>query len=109
MSTPSRRERIEAMLADDPDDQMLRYGLALELDKENDHQRSLAILQTLADDDAPYVPAYFMAGQQLTRLGRVQEARNVLRAGIEEARRQGNAHAAGEMGDLLTSLGSLGE
>jgi hypothetical protein len=33
----------------------------------------------------------------------------VLRTGIEEARRQNNQHAAGEMAEFLASLGSLGE
>jgi hypothetical protein len=36
----------------------------------------------------------------------VDDARRVLREGIEEARRQGNAHAAGEMADLLMTLGT---
>jgi hypothetical protein len=106
---PSRRERIEAMLADEPGDQFLRYSLAMELDKEERHEESLALLRALAVDAAPYVPAFFMAGQQLTRLQRVNEARAILRDGIEEARRQGNGHAAGEMSEFLASLGAAGE
>jgi hypothetical protein len=47
-----------------------------------------------------------MAGRQLVALGRIEEARRALREGIEEARRQGNTHAAGEMGELLMSLGT---
>ncbi len=107
MST--RREKIEAMLADDPTDTFLRYSLAMELDKEGANDASLAGLAELTKDSSPYVPAFFMAGQQLTRLGRVNEARTVLRDGIEAARTQGNAHAAGEMSEFLASLGSLGE
>jgi hypothetical protein len=105
---PSRRERIEAMLADEPGDQFLRYSLAMELDKEAQHEQSLVLLRELSADSPAYVPAFFMAGQQLTRLGRIEEARAILRDGIEEARRQGNAHAAGEMSEFLASLGSLG-
>lgn len=105
----SRRERIEAMLADEPGDPFLRYSLAMELDKESQHDQSVALLRALAADAQPYVPAFFMAGQQLTRLGRIDEARTILRDGIEEARRQGNAHAAGEMSEFLASLGSLGQ
>ena len=37
----SRREKIEAMLADDPGDTFLRYSLAMELDKEGSHDASL--------------------------------------------------------------------
>lgn len=105
----TRRERIESMLAEDPQDQFLRYSLALELDKESEHQRSLTLLADLQRDAAPYVPAFFMAAQQLARLERVEEARAALREGIEAARRAGDAHAAGEMGDFLASLGSHGE
>jgi hypothetical protein len=106
---PTRREKIEAMLADDPADEFLRYSLALELDKEGDHQRSLAEFDGLMRGPTPYVPAFFMAAQQLARIGRVADARGVLRDGIEHARTAGNAHAAGEMSEFLASLGALGE
>jgi predicted Zn-dependent protease len=105
---PSRREKIEAMLADDPADTFLRYSLALEREKEGDHERSLQGLAELTRDQPPYVPAFFMAGQQLVRLSRIDEARSMLRDGIDAARQQGNAHAAGEMAELLTQLGALG-
>ena len=76
----SRREKIEAMLADDPGDTFLRYSLAMELDKEGQHDESLAKFRELTKDNPPYIAAYFMAGQQLTRrqrhrteCGRVKE------------------------------------
>lgn len=107
MST--RREKIEAMLADDPADTFLRYSLAMELDNEGENEQSLAKLDELTKDPTPYVPAFFMAGQQLTRLGRIEEARTFLREGIEQARAQNDMHAAGEMSEFLASLGDLGE
>jgi hypothetical protein len=109
MNAPSRRQRIEAMLAEDPSDTFLRYSLALELEKEGEHDQSLQKLGELRREEPPYVPAFFMEGQQLARLGRIASARDILRDGIEQARRQGDHHAAGEMGEFLASLGSLGE
>lgn len=106
---PTRREKIEAMLADEPGDVFLRYSLALELDKEGEHDASLVKLGELTHGPPPYVPAYFMAAQQLVRLQRVAEARTFLREGIEAARQQNDAHAAGEMSEFLASLGELGE
>ena len=108
MSSP-RRSKIEAMLADEPLDQFLRYSLALELEKEAEHDASLNHLASLQRDATPYVPSFFMAAQQLTRLGRVDDARATLRSGIEEARRQGDAHAAAEMSEFLIGLGGHGE
>lgn len=106
---PTRREKIEAMLADDPADPFLRYSLALELEKVGEHDASLNYLAGLQQDAAPYVPAFFMAAQQLARLERLDEARTVLRSGIQEARRQGNSHAAGEMSEFLVGLGARRE
>ena len=101
----SRREKIEAMLADDPGDTFLRYSLAMELDKEGNHDASLAKFAELTRDDPPYVPAFFMAAQQLARLARTDEARAILRDGIAAANIQNNHHAAGEMTEFLASLG----
>ena len=105
----SRREKIEAMLAEDPTDIFLRYSLAMELDKGGEHEASLGKLGELTSESPPYVPAFFMAGQQLVRIERVEEARAMLREGIEQARTQGDDHAAGEMSEFLVSLGELGE
>ena len=106
MNSPTRRQKIEAMLASEPTDQFLRYALAMELEKEGEHDFSLETFRGLMRDATPHVPSFLMAGQSLTRQGRIDEAREVLRTGIEEARRQNNAHAAGEMSELLASLGS---
>jgi thioredoxin-like negative regulator of GroEL len=105
----SRRQKIEAMLKDDPTDMFLRYSLAMELRTEGEHESSLAQLNELMNEQPACVPAFFMAGQQLVDLDRVDEARTALRDGIEEARKQDDSHAAAEMSDFLTSLGDLGE
>lgn len=105
----SRREKIEQMLAEEPGDTFLRYSLAMELRSEGEHQGSVNKLTELTQDSPPYVPAFFMAAQQLVELGQIDVARSFLRDGIEEARRQGDSHAAAEMSELLTSLGELGE
>ena len=102
----SRREKIESMLKDDPDDVFLRYSLALELEAAGEWEAGIDILQELARAEPPYVPAFQMAAQHLVAHGRTEDARRALREGIEVARTQGNAHAAGEMAELLMSLGS---
>src|SRR5687767_7684311 len=100
---PTRREKIEAMLAEEPGDVFLRYSLAMEQEKAREHDGSIALLRGLMTEQPPYVPAFFRAGQQLASIGRVEEARSALRDGIENARRQGDTHAAGEMSEFLAS------
>jgi hypothetical protein len=106
---PSRREKIETLLIQEPADTFLRYGLAIEYDNEGRFDEAIGLFQGLQKDELPHVAAFFRGAQLLVRLDRISEARTWLRDGIEEARRQGNAHAAGEMSELLASLGSLGE
>lgn len=106
---PSRREKIEALLAQEPADPFLRYGLAIEYDNEGRFNNALAQFQGLTQDRPPHVASFFRGAQLLVRLERVDEARTWLRTGIEEARGQGDAHAAGEMSELLANLGVLGE
>jgi len=100
----SRREKIETLLRDDPSDVFLRYSLALELEGAGDWEPALELLEALGRETPPYVPALQMAGQFLAAL--IEDARRALREGIEAARGQGNQHAAGEMAELLMSLGS---
>jgi len=107
--TTKRREQIERMLADDPDDVFLRYSLALEMESAGEWEAGLEILEALARGTPPYVPALQMAAQHLVARERFDDARRVLREGIEEARRQGNAHAAREMSELLMGIGENGE
>jgi hypothetical protein len=104
---PTRREKIEAMLAQEPEDRFLRYALALELEKEGAHDRSLGLFAALMASDPPHVPSFLMAGQHLAARNEIDEARRVLREGIDAARKQGETHAAGEMADFLAGLGDL--
>jgi hypothetical protein len=105
----TRREKIEALLALEPEDQFLRYGLACELDSEGRGKEAWNLFAGLIADDPPHVPSFLRGAQLLVQLDRIDEARGVLRTGIEAARQQGNAHAAGEMAELLASLGALGQ
>jgi predicted Zn-dependent protease len=109
MTALSRREKIEAMLKLEPQDQFLRYGLAVEYDNEGRAAEAEAMFRGLITDNPPHVPSFLRCAQLLVQEDQIAAARTLLRDGIEAARRQGNAHAAGEMAELLASLGELGE
>jgi Tfp pilus assembly protein PilF len=100
----ARRKQIEAMLADDPNDAFLRYGLAMEYVSEGDHETALRCFQDLLKAAPDYVPAYLQAGQALQRLDREEETRAMYRAGIAMAKKEGNAHAADEMERFLDAI-----
>jgi len=98
-----RMAQLEALLAAEPNDPELRYFLAMEYMSAGDEAAAAAKLHELTVD-SDYVPAFLQAGQVFARLGKIEEACTALRQGIEHARRQGNAHAQGEMEGLLSSL-----
>ncbi len=106
MTSSTRRQKIEAMLQDEPDDIFLRYSLAMEMSNEGQLERALELLQQLCQAGPPYVPAFFRSAQILADEERIDEARGFLRDGIETARVQGDLHAAAEMGEMLSDLGS---
>ena len=110
MARTPRMEQIEALLADDPDDPFLRYGLAMEHASAGDDAGCVAVLRDLiarTADKEPYIPAYLQAGQALVRLDQITEACDVLRDGIAKADKVGTAdaqHARAEMQGLLASI-----
>lgn len=105
----NRRDKILAMLNEDPEDGFLLYSLAMDHRGAGETESALEVFDRLIARETPHVPAYFMSAQMLAEDDRVDEARTRLRDGIEEARRQNDGHAAAEMSELLAGLGDLGE
>jgi len=104
MAEKTRREKLEALLAEEPNDPELRYMLAMEHASAGDDERAVRCFQELLALAPAFPPAYHQAGRALHRLGRIAEARAVLERGIPVALQAGNSHAAGEMQDLLDNL-----
>ena len=80
------------------------YGLAMEYRSLERHGDALATFEALRTRAPDYVPMYLMCGQMLEKLGRVDEARAWLAAGIEAARAKGDSHALGELEGALGAL-----
>ena len=106
MTTPqkSRREVLEAFVAEKPDDAFSRYGLALEFMNSGDVANAETQFRELLRRNPAYVPGYQMLGQLLARQSRADDARAVLREGIAAATKAGNGHAQSEMEGLLAEL-----
>ena len=100
----SRREKLEEMLKDDPNDPFLQYALANE--DLNDGATAVGIerLESLIASSPDYVGAYFRLGQVFATEARRAEAGQILNQGIATAEREGDQHAASEMRQLLSEL-----
>ena len=102
---PSRKQ-LEQLLESDPDDVFLQYALAMACVSEGDVETGLLKFQSVIDGHPEYVPAYFQKGQALAERGRADEARNVLKKGIDAAAQCGDRHAESEMREFLEVLGT---
>jgi Tfp pilus assembly protein PilF len=100
----NRREKLEALLVQSPDDAFLRYALALAWVSEGNPSAARQGLEALIASDPQYVPAYFQLAQLQVAQGEAEHAKPVLTRGIEAARRAGDGHAEGEMRGLLEQL-----
>lgn len=100
-------DRIAALrdiLAATPNDAFARYALGLEYSGSGDTDGALVEFQKLLTAHPDYTNGYFMSAQVLERVGRLDEAREMLTKGIEAARLSNNRHALSEMQDMLDQL-----
>ncbi len=104
MAGKTRKQQIEEMLAEEPNDPELSYALAMEYCSAGDDEGAVRCFADLSGRLPDYVPAYYQWAQSLIRLHRPEEARLVIEKGIGTARNKGDYHAAEELQGLLYSL-----
>jgi Tfp pilus assembly protein PilF len=101
----TRRQTLEEHVAAKPGDAFARYGLALEYMNAGETAAADAQFKELLESNPDYVPAYLMYAQLLQHASRLDEARQILRAGVLMAAQKGNSHARSEMESVLADLG----
>jgi tetratricopeptide (TPR) repeat protein len=100
----SRIAQLEKMLAAEPGDAFVLYGLAQEYAKAGEMARAVEVYDRCLAADPGYCYAYYHKARAQEALGRVDDAAATLRAGVEAARRAGDAHAEGEIRAYLDEL-----
>jgi predicted Zn-dependent protease len=100
----TRRQMLEAFVANKPDDAFSRYGLAMECMNSGDAAAADQQFRELLNRNADYVPAYLMYAQLLSRESRIDDACKILVDGINKASAKGDQHARSEMESLLAEL-----
>lgn len=96
---------MKALIAQDPGNSRYRFMLAMEYRNAGDSAAAVAALVELSGVDPNYVSAYFQAGQISEEAGELEQARGFYQAGVECARRIGDAHALSEIQGALDLLG----
>jgi tetratricopeptide (TPR) repeat protein len=99
--------QLEKLLAADPRDTFVLYGLAQEHAKaggEAGHAKAVEFYDRCLEVDPLYCYAYFHKARSLVALGRGAEAAKTLKAGIAAARKAGDRHAESELSGSLDEL-----
>jgi thioredoxin-like negative regulator of GroEL len=99
-----RIEQLRNFVAASPEDPFPRYALALELKARGDGAQAAAELQHLLARRPDYLAAYLQLGMLHAGAGKANEARSVLAAGQDVARKQGNSHTLSELTTALEGL-----
>ena len=100
----SRVTALQEVLNENPNDAFARYALGLEYSGAGETEAALSEFEKLLAAHPDYTNGYFMSAQVLDRAGRGDEAQDLLRKGIESARRSNNRHAQSEMEAMLEEL-----
>lgn len=94
-------DQLEALRTANPDDPFLVYGLAMAYATAHRHDEALSWFDQCLAIDPEYCYAYYHKARSLESLVRLDDAAVVLRAGIERAKAQGEAHAESELKAFL--------
>ncbi|MCC6285937.1 MAG: tetratricopeptide repeat protein [Phycisphaerales bacterium] len=95
-------DQLRKLLAAEPGDSFLLYGMAQELARLNRGSESLAYFDKCLAADPEYLYAYYHKARVLAELGQTEAARSTLTQGL--ARAAADLRAASEMRSLLDSL-----
>ena len=103
-ATSDRLEKLQQMLAKDPNDTFLLYGIAMEHKKINDPARALEFFDRVTRLDPGYCYAYHQKGLVHESQGDADAAKRAYREGIEAAIKKGDDHARGEIEAALSMI-----
>ena len=100
----TRIELLQESLVSNPDATFVRYALGVELSSGGQPEQAWQHFEYLLTRHPEYSATYFQAGKVLSKLGRREQARQVLAKGIEVTGNQGNTHAQSELQAALDEL-----
>lgn len=96
--------RFEQIVADDPGDVLGRYVLGTAYAEARELGRAVACFEAVLEVDAAYTVAYLALGKCLVRLGRAEEAMEVLGRGVDVAEENGDLMPGRQMSMQLDRL-----
>lgn len=100
----NRLKQLLDIYRDEPDDAFTRYAIALEYNARKEYQAAQDWFERLRADEPEYVPTYYMLAGVYRATDEPQKALEIYRAGLQAAKKAGDAHALSELAAALEEL-----
>lgn len=99
-----RISQLKNFLAETPQDPFLHFALAKEYEKEGQTDLAVERYEYLIQEHHTYVGTYYHAGKIHEKLENYSRALACYDQGLEEARKAGDRHSAGELAEARELL-----
>jgi len=100
-----RLQKLTAILALDPADPFVLYGIAQEHAKVGEHAIAIGYYERCLAADPTYCYGYYHMAKSLASADRLAEANAVVADGVRMALKMGDGKASGELSTLQIELG----
>jgi tetratricopeptide (TPR) repeat protein len=102
MST--RLEQLQQMLAQEPDDEFLRYAIAIEYVSVSNFEKAIDCFKNILQTNSEYLAAYYQLGKCYEEVKQFDAAKNIYTKGIDIAQKQSKTKTLNELKEALLLL-----
>lgn len=100
----NRLEQLLEFFKNEPQDPFLKYALATEYLRLNNHEKALWFYLDLVKQHPDYIGTYYHLGKLYEQLQQAEEALKIYEQGIEVAKKIKDQHALNELLGVYNSL-----
>ena len=100
----NRLEQLQQMLLQEPNDEFLKYAIAMEYFSVNDFEKALNGLKAILNANPDYLAAYYQMGKCYEELKQFENAKDIYKKGIEVAKKQNKNKTLNELNEALFLL-----
>ena len=100
----SRKEKLQQMLKDTPQDSFLQHALAMEYISEGNDTAAIAIFEAILNREPSYTGSYYQLGKLLEKKENYAAALNWYKKGMESAGKDGDRKAYNELRSAYEEL-----
>lgn len=99
-----RIKKLANLIRDNPGDSFSKFALALELLKNNQVQKALALFESVYHQDPEYLGVYYHLGKLYQSTSRYRDAEKCFREGVAVAENQNEQKTLSELKEALELL-----